>query len=84
MFADRKQSVSKFLEETGGAKSFQPSMIGRLLATLRAIGADPDLADNLTTECRYRSTEEEPFYERVETVNTEARYLAARCAALAG
>jgi len=46
--------------------------------------ADPDLADKLTTECRYRSTEEEPFYERVESVNTEARYLAARCAALAG
>ena len=49
-----------------------------------AFTADPDLADNLTTECRYRSTEEEPFYERVESINTEARYLAARCAALAG
>ena len=49
-----------------------------------AFTADPHLADNLTTECRYRSTEEEPFYERVESVNTEARYLAARCAALAG
>jgi tetratricopeptide (TPR) repeat protein len=46
--------------------------------------ADPHLADNLTRECRYRSTREEPFYERVESVNTEARYLAARCAALAG
>jgi tetratricopeptide (TPR) repeat protein len=46
--------------------------------------ADPGLADDLTTECRYRSTEEEPFYERVETIDTEARYLAARCAALAG
>ena len=45
-----------------------------------AFAADPDLADDLTTECRYRSTEEEPFYERVESVNTEARYLAARCA----
>ena len=49
-----------------------------------AFTADPGLADNLTTECRYRSTEEEPYYERVESVNTEARYLAARCAALAG
>ncbi len=49
-----------------------------------AFTADPRLADALTTECRYRSTEEEPFYERVESVNTEARYLAARCAALAG
>jgi eukaryotic-like serine/threonine-protein kinase len=49
-----------------------------------AFTADPDLADNLTTECRYRSTEEEPFYERVGSINTEARYLAARCAALTG
>jgi eukaryotic-like serine/threonine-protein kinase len=49
-----------------------------------AFTADPDLADSLTTECRYRSTQEEPYYERVESVNTEARYLAARCAALAG
>ncbi len=49
-----------------------------------AFSSDPELADNLTTECRYRSTEEEPFYERVESVNTEAPYLAARCAALAG
>ncbi len=49
-----------------------------------AFTADPHLADDLTTECRYRSTEEEPFYERVESVNTEARYLAARCATLAG
>src|SRR5262249_40384643 len=39
--------------------------------------ADPDLADRLTTECRYRSTEEELHYERVESINTEARYLAA-------
>ena len=61
---------------------------GRYHTTARlyaeAFTADPHLADNLTTECRYRSTEEEPFYERVESVNTEARYLAARCAALAG
>jgi serine/threonine-protein kinase len=61
---------------------------GRFQAAARlfaeACAADPDLADNLTTECRYRATEEEPFYERVESVNTEARYLAARCAALAG
>ena len=49
-----------------------------------AFTADPDLADTLTTECRYRSTGEEPDYGRVESVNTEARYLAARCAALAG
>jgi eukaryotic-like serine/threonine-protein kinase len=61
---------------------------GRYRAAARlyaeAFAADPGLADNLTTECRYRSTQEEPYYERVESVNTEARYLAARCAALAG
>ena len=49
-----------------------------------AFTADPVLADDLTTECRYRSTEEEPYYERVESLNTEARYLAARSATLAG
>ena len=49
-----------------------------------AFAADPGLADVLTTECRYRSTQEESHYERVESINTEARYLAARCAALAG
>jgi tetratricopeptide (TPR) repeat protein len=50
---------------------------------VEAFTAEPDLADNLTTECRYRSTREEPWSERVESTNTEARYLAARCAALA-
>src|SRR4029077_16335728 len=40
-----------------------------------AFTADPDLADNLTTECRYRSTQEEPHYERIESINTEAHYL---------
>ena len=49
-----------------------------------AFAADPGLADNLATECRYRSTREEPWSERVESINTETRYLAARCAALAG
>ena len=49
-----------------------------------AFAADPGLADDLTTECRYRSMREEPHYERVESIDTEARYLAARCAALAG
>ncbi len=49
-----------------------------------AFAADPSLADDLTTECRYRSTREEPHYERVESVDTEARYLAAHCAVLAG
>ncbi len=49
-----------------------------------AFAADPGLADELTTECRYRSTREEPHYERVESIDTEARYVAARCAALTG
>jgi len=61
---------------------------GRYQAAARlfaeAFTADPDLADNLATECRYRSTREEPWSERVESINTEARYVAARCAALAG
>ena len=61
---------------------------GRYRAAARlyaeAFTADPALADNLATECRYRSTREEPYSERVESINTEARYLAARCAVLAG
>jgi tetratricopeptide (TPR) repeat protein/predicted Ser/Thr protein kinase len=46
--------------------------------------ADPDLADNLTTDCRYRTAREQSFDDRIEALNTECRYLAARCAALAG
>jgi tetratricopeptide (TPR) repeat protein len=61
---------------------------GRFHAAARlyaeTFAADPGLADNLTTECRYRSNDDEPFYERVESIDTEARYLAARCAALTG
>ena len=61
---------------------------GRYQAAARlyavAFAADPGLADVLTTECRYRSTQEEPHYERVESINTDARYLAARCTSLAG
>src|SRR5262249_44954675 len=50
-----------------------------------AFAADPDLADNLTTECRYRTARVEyPVDDRMEVLNTECRYLAARCAALAG
>jgi serine/threonine-protein kinase len=61
---------------------------GRYCAAARlyaeAFAADPALADNMTTECRFRSLREESFYERLESINTEGRYLAARCAALAG
>jgi tetratricopeptide (TPR) repeat protein/tRNA A-37 threonylcarbamoyl transferase component Bud32 len=50
-----------------------------------AFAAEPDLADNLTTECRYRTLrDKEPFDDRMEPLDTECRYLAARCAALAG
>src|SRR5262249_25650933 len=50
-----------------------------------AFAADPKLADNLTTECRYRTARvEHPDDDRMEVLNTECRYLAARCAALAG
>ena len=37
----------------------------------------------MTAECRRRSTREEPFYGRIDVLNTDSRYLAARCAALA-
>jgi serine/threonine-protein kinase len=50
-----------------------------------AFAADPDLADRLTTECRYRTLREEhPDDDRMGPLDTEGRYLAARCAALAG
>jgi serine/threonine-protein kinase len=50
-----------------------------------AFTAHPDLADHLTTQCRYRTLREEhPSDDRMEPLDTECRYLAARCAALAG
>ena len=50
-----------------------------------AFEADPELADRLTTECRYRTLREELLEDdRMEPLETECRYLAARCAALAG
>ena len=48
-----------------------------------AFAADPTLGDRLTAECRRRSTREEPFFDRIDVLTTESRYLAARCAALA-
>jgi serine/threonine-protein kinase len=49
-----------------------------------AFAADPELADRLTTECRYRTArEEQPDYDRMAPLDTDCRYLAARCAALA-
>jgi serine/threonine-protein kinase len=50
-----------------------------------AFEADPQLADHLTTECRYRTLREElPEDDWMDPLETEGRYLAARCAALAG
>jgi serine/threonine-protein kinase len=50
-----------------------------------AFEADPQLPGRLTTECRYRTLREEfPEDDRMEPLETECRYLAARCAALAG
>jgi serine/threonine-protein kinase len=49
-----------------------------------AFAADPHLADDLTTECLQRAAREEQPIDRTEVLNTECRYLAARCAALAG
>src|SRR5262249_32704969 len=50
-----------------------------------AFAADPGLAAQLTTECRYSTLRGEHFDDdRMDLLNTECRYLAARCAALAG
>jgi serine/threonine-protein kinase len=68
-----------------GASQFQGNyaVAARLYAD--AFEADPELADNLTTECRYRTLREElPEDDRMDPLETECRYLAARCAALAG
>jgi serine/threonine-protein kinase len=50
-----------------------------------AFAADPHLAEDLTTESLHRAArgDEQPL-GRVEDLNTECRYPAARCAALAG
>jgi serine/threonine-protein kinase len=49
-----------------------------------AFAADPRLADELTAECASRAAPEKQSGDRVEALNSEARFLAARCAALAG
>jgi serine/threonine-protein kinase len=50
-----------------------------------AFAAGPSLADSLTTECRFRTlAEERPDDDRMDPLETECRYLAARCAALVG
>jgi serine/threonine-protein kinase len=49
-----------------------------------AFAADPDLAERLTTECLRRAAQESDKSNRTEALNSEIRYRAARCAALAG
>jgi serine/threonine-protein kinase len=68
-----------------GACQFQGHYAAAARLYAEAFEADPDLADHLTTECRYRTLREElPEDDRMEPLETECRYLAARCAALAG
>jgi serine/threonine-protein kinase len=49
-----------------------------------AFAADPDLAERLTTQCLRRAAQESDKSNRAETLISEIRYRAARCAALAG
>jgi tetratricopeptide (TPR) repeat protein len=68
-----------------GACQFQGNYAAAARLYADAFKADPGLADNLTTECRYRTLREElPEDDRMDPLETECRYLAARCAALAG
>jgi serine/threonine-protein kinase len=68
-----------------GACQFQGLYAAAARLYADAFEADPQLAGRLTTECRYRTLREEfPEDDRMEPLETECRYLAARCAALAG
>jgi serine/threonine-protein kinase len=49
-----------------------------------AFAADPTLADAATADCLRRAATEKDRSGRINVLNTEPRYLAARCAALAG
>jgi serine/threonine-protein kinase len=49
-----------------------------------AFAADPDLGESLSTQCLRRAAQEHDKANRIEALNTECRYVAARCAALAG
>jgi serine/threonine-protein kinase len=48
-----------------------------------AFAADPKLAGSLTTDCMRRAAGEDSYADRIEALNTECRYVAARCAVLA-
>jgi serine/threonine-protein kinase len=68
-----------------GACQFQGFYAAAARLYYDAFEADPQLAGRLTTECRYRTLREEfPEDDRMEPLETECRYMAARCAALAG
>jgi hypothetical protein len=56
--------------------------VARLYAD--AFGADPHLADDLNKECLRRTRGREAAADRIEVFDSACRYLAARCAALAG
>jgi serine/threonine-protein kinase len=49
-----------------------------------AFAADPGLAEATTAECLRRAGLEKERHDRINVLKTEPRYLAARCAALAG
>jgi serine/threonine-protein kinase len=49
-----------------------------------AFAADPGLAEDLTAECFHRASREGDSQGRIEVLKTDARYLAACCAASAG
>jgi hypothetical protein len=56
--------------------------VARLYA--EAFAADPHLADDLNKECLRRTRGREAAADRIEVFDSACRYLAARCAALAG
>jgi serine/threonine-protein kinase len=56
--------------------------VARLFAD--AFAADPNLAQSLNTECLVRAQGPEAPADRIEVFDTPSRYVAARCAALAG
>src|SRR4029453_1259708 len=49
-----------------------------------AFAADPDLAEASTAECLQRAAIAKDRHDRINVLKTEPRFLAARCAALAG
>jgi serine/threonine-protein kinase len=61
---------------------------GRYAAAARlyadAFAADPRLADQLSTDCATRAALETQPNDRIEALQSECRFLATRCAALAG